>query len=129
MCRALLLLAILMATPDDLEEFRARTDVLEAHQRRIVNRLQRTGQAAFYIDYADILDLDILNGLAAFLGVEGRLEALDYRYKKQNPEAIEAKVSNPAEMKGSSAATVEFLLVGNCPRAAFSLVCASALAT
>ena len=48
--------------------------------------LQRTGQTAFYLDYEDIGDLDVLNGLAAFLGVEGRLAAADGTLKKQNPE-------------------------------------------
>lgn len=98
----------------DLEEFRLRIEALEAHQRRIVHRLQCTGQTAFYIDYEDILDLEVLNGLAAFLGVEGRLEALDYRYKKQNPEAIEAKISNPEEMK-AGLATIDWFDVAHTP--------------
>jgi LPS sulfotransferase NodH len=98
----------------DLEEFRARLEALEAHQRRVVHRLQSTGQTAYYIDYADILDLDVLNGLAAFLGVEGRLEALDYRFKKQNPEAIEDKVANPQEMK-AGLQTIDWFDVSHTP--------------
>jgi hypothetical protein len=98
----------------DLEEFRTRLEALEAFQRRIVHRLQCTGQTAFYIDYADILELDILNGLAAFLGVKGRLEALDFRFKKQNPEAIEKKVANPAEMK-AGLATIDWFDVSHTP--------------
>lgn len=98
----------------DLEEFRARLEVVETHQRRIVHRLQTTGQAAFYIDYQDILDLEVLNGLAAFLGVEGRLEALDYRFKKQNPEAIEEKFSNPDEMK-AGLASIDWFDVAHTP--------------
>ncbi len=83
----------------DLAEFTERTAALHLFQTRIVNRLQVTGQTAFYIDYEDVRDLDVLNGLAAFLGVESRLKTLDFRFKKQNPEPIEEKVSNPQEMR------------------------------
>ncbi len=60
--------------------------------------LQRTGQTAFYLDYEDIGDLAVLNGLAAFLGVEARLDAPDATLKKQNPGGPADKVANPREM-------------------------------
>lgn len=82
----------------DLAEFLDRVDHLHRFQRKLVNALQTSGQTAFYIDYEDVLDLNVLNGLAAFLGLEARLDKLNYRFKKQNPEAIEAKVANPLEM-------------------------------
>ena len=87
----------------ELDEFERRLEHLQQFQRRLLHRLQATGQTAFYIDYEDILDIDVLNGLAGFLGVEGRLKALDFRFKKQNPEAIEDKVANPAEMRAGLA--------------------------
>ncbi len=83
----------------DLAEFNARIDQLQQFQRKLVHALQITGQTAYYIDYEDIRDLDVLNGLASFLGAPARIEALDFRFKKQNPEAISAKVSNPLEMQ------------------------------
>ncbi len=83
----------------ELDEFQARLDALQAFQKALVNRLQVTGQAAYYIDYDDVLDLKVINGLAAFLGVEARLEDLVFRFKKQNPEPIVSKVSNPREME------------------------------
>jgi hypothetical protein len=83
----------------DAAEFMARYDRLHDFQRKLVHRLQVTGQTAFYIDYEDVLDLDVLNGLAAFLGVKARLEKLDFRFKKQNPEALRDKVANPDEME------------------------------
>ena len=61
----------------------------------MVNRLQTTGQTAFYIDYEDLGSVEVLNGLAAYLGVEGRLTAVDDTLKKQNPEPVEAKLDNP----------------------------------
>jgi hypothetical protein len=91
----------------DLAEFNERTNALHQFQNRLVNRLQVTGQTAFYIDYEDVRDLDVLNGLAAFLGVEARLKALNFRFKKQNPEPIEEKVSNPKEMR-DGLATVDW---------------------
>jgi hypothetical protein len=91
----------------DLAEFNKRTDALHQFQIRLVNRLQVTGQTAFYLDYEDIRDLDVLNGLAAFLGVESRLKTLDFRFKKQNPEALEDKVANPEEMR-TGLATVDW---------------------
>ncbi len=83
----------------DLAEFQSRSQAVQEFQVRLLRRLQVTGQTAFYVDYADVLDLDVLNGLAAFLGVPARLRALDTRFKKQNPEAIRDKVSNPSEME------------------------------
>lgn len=97
-----------------MEEFRARVEVLEEFQRDLVNRLQVSGQTAFYIDYEDVLDLKVINGLAAFLGVEGRLDKLDLSYKKQNPEPIGEKVSNPAEMI-AGLAKIDFYNVTHTP--------------
>lgn len=91
----------------DLAEFNARIDQLQQFQRKLVHALQTTGQTAYYIDYEDIRDLDVLNGLARFLGASARIEALDFRFKKQNPEAISAKVSNPLEMQ-QGLATVDW---------------------
>lgn len=82
----------------DPQEFEAHLAALQAFQVQILHGLQVTGQTAFYIDYEDINDLDVLNGLAAFLGVEG-LEALDDKLKKQNPDELSQKVLNPEEME------------------------------
>ena len=82
----------------ELEEFKARLDVLQSYQKGLLNRLQVSGQTAYYIDYDDVLDLKVINGLAAFLGVDGRLEELVFKFKKQNPEPLLDKVANPEEM-------------------------------
>ena len=87
----------------DLAEFEARLDELQGYQKALLNRLQVTGQTAYYIDYEDVLDLKVINGLAAFLGVEGRLEELVFKFKKQNPEPLLDKVANPEEMKAGLA--------------------------
>ncbi len=87
----------------DLDEFKGRINALQQFQLRLLGRLQETGQTAFYIDYDDVLNLRVLNGLAAFLDVPGRLEALDYRFKKQNPEPLIEKVANPEDMQAGLA--------------------------
>jgi len=91
--------------PFDLTEFQDRSRAVQEFQVRLLRRLQVTGQTAFYVDYADVLDLDVLNGLAGFLGLKARLKALDTRFKKQNPEALRDKVSNPDEMEQALART------------------------
>lgn len=64
-------------------------------QLLVLRRLQTSGQTAFVLDYEDLASVEVLNGLAAFLGVEGRLKAVDDTLKKQNPEPLEAKLDNP----------------------------------
>lgn len=79
----------------DSEEFQSHLAVLQDFQLTLLNGLQTSGQTAFYIDYEDLSSVEVMNGLAAFLGVEGRLKVLDDTLKKQNPEPLEAKLENP----------------------------------
>ncbi len=83
----------------DAAEFRTHLAEVQAFQLRIQTRLQISGQTAFYLDYDDLPDLSVINGLAAFLGVDARLDALDPKLKKQNPGDLAAKVENPADME------------------------------
>lgn len=82
----------------DAVEFVNHMTDLQAFQLRIQHGLQTSGQSAFWIDYDDLQDLSVLNGMAAFLGVKGRLADLDPTLKKQNPEDVADKVENPGEM-------------------------------
>lgn len=93
----------------DPAEFEAHVGTLHAFQVRVMHGLQISGQTAFYIGYDDINDLDVLNGLAAFLGVEG-LVSLDSSIIKQNPEPITQKVLNPDEMEQALARVDRFNL-------------------
>ena len=83
-------------------EFEAHLEALQTFQISLLHALQISGQTAFYLDYEDLFDLGVLNGLARFLGVEG-LAALDGALKKQNPEPLEDKVGNWAEMAAALA--------------------------
>lgn len=78
----------------DADEFEAHLDALQSFQIALMHALQVTGQTAFYVAYEDLHDLDVMNGLAAFLGIEHRLEALDKSLKRQNPQPISEKVEN-----------------------------------
>ena len=79
----------------DADEFEALVDVQQAFQMRILNRLQCSGQTAFYIGYEDLQSVEVINGLARWLGIDGALESLDKSLKPQNPGPIAEKVSNP----------------------------------
>ncbi len=79
----------------DAVEFQEHLSKSQGFHRRVLNALQVTGQPGFFLDYEDIASVDVLNGLAAFLGVAERLQAVDDTLKKQNPEPLEAKLANP----------------------------------
>ena len=78
----------------DPAAFAAHLEQLQAFQLRILHALQCTGQTAFYLAYEDLRDVDVLNGLAAYLGVAARLSNLNKKLKKQNPEPLEDRVQN-----------------------------------
>lgn len=82
----------------DADEFSAHLTALQTFQVGLLNRLQVSGQTAFYIAYEDLQSVDVMNGLAAWLGVQGRLDALDDNLKVQNPSPLSDKVSNFAQM-------------------------------
>lgn len=94
----------------DESEFTDVLNNLQQFQLRVLNTLQRTGQTAFYIGYEDINDVNVINGLASFLGVEGRLDSLSKQLKKQNPEAVEDKVQNFDRMSDALARLDRFNL-------------------
>ncbi len=82
----------------DAAGFEAHVSELQAFHLHLLKGLQATGQTAFYIDYEDSGDVQVLNGLAAYLRVTARLAAVDDTLKKQNPDDTESKVENVEEM-------------------------------
>ncbi len=81
------------------EEFLDYLDQQQEFQLLLLNQLQKTGQTAFFLAYDDLNRLDILNGLASWLGVQARLTALDDTLKPQNPGPALSKVTNPEELE------------------------------
>ncbi|WP_204112678.1 sulfotransferase family 2 domain-containing protein [Shimia biformata] len=78
----------------DRIEFKRHLEELQDFQVTLLHALQVTGQTAFYVAYEDLQDLDVINGLARFLGLDEQLDSLDSSLKRQNPSAISDKVEN-----------------------------------
>ncbi|WP_108813380.1 sulfotransferase family 2 domain-containing protein [Loktanella sp. Alg231-35] len=81
------------------EAFETHLEAIQAFQTRVQRALQVSGQTAFYINYDDLRDVDVINGLAQFLGAKGRLPNINKKLKKQNPAPLDQKVSNFDEMQ------------------------------
>ncbi|MFW8593891.1 nodulation protein NodH [Cribrihabitans neustonicus] len=91
-------------------EFASHAAELQAFQVKLMNRLQASGQTAFYVAYDDLQNLEVMNGLARWLGVPGRLEALDSKLKRQNPGGVLEKIANPGDVPAGIAALDRFNL-------------------
>jgi hypothetical protein len=83
----------------NVPEFTARLDAIQAFSRRLLHALQVTGQAAFTLSYDDLGDTDVLNGLLAFFGLDGRLNTIDTRLIPQNPGSADDKVTDPGALE------------------------------
>ena len=94
----------------DPEEFADHVAALQAFQITVLNQLQISGQTPFYLAYEDLQSVDVMNGLAAWLGVDQRLESLSKNLKRQNPQPVSEKVSNPEEMRDALARLDQFNL-------------------
>ena len=94
----------------DAAEFDNHITRIHDFQMLLQNALQRSGQTAFYIAYEDLNDLEVINGLAKFLGAREQLEELDSNLKIQNPQALEDKVANFDEMADALAGIDRFNL-------------------
>lgn len=78
----------------DADEFLGLLDRQAAFRDRVRRGLQATGQAAFAIRYEDINEVEVVNGLAAFLGSGHRIDTVSGRLKKQNPGPLRDRVEN-----------------------------------
>lgn len=85
----------------DAAEFEAVLARQTAFRDRVRRALQVSGQTAFELSYEEAGQLDVVNGLAAFLGKTDRLNALSSRLKRQNPAPLSDKVENFAEMQAA----------------------------
>ena len=94
----------------DADGFETHLETVQAFQVRVMNALQKSGQTAFYLAYEDLQDIDVINGLATFLEVPGRIGKLDKKLKKQNPQPLSEKVTNFADMETALARLDRFNL-------------------
>lgn len=91
-------------------EFERHVAKLQEFQLFLLNRLQTSGQTAFYIAYEDLQSLEVMNGLARFLGAGEQLGQLDSSLKKQNPSPLQDKVANFSQMDKALAGVDPFNL-------------------
>ncbi|MDP1669029.1 nodulation protein NodH [Phaeovulum sp.] len=84
-------------------EFEAFLAPLLEFQVKLLRTLQTSGQTAFYVDYEDILNVDVLNGMARFLGHPEGVGAVSQALIVQNPEEMAQKVRNFPEMEAALA--------------------------
>lgn len=61
---------------------------------RVQRALQAGGQTAFFLDYEDLRDGEVLAGLATWLGIPGGFEGVASPMLVQNPEPLAEKVAN-----------------------------------
>ena len=94
----------------DAVEFAAHIHALQSFQVTLLNRLQISGQTPFYVAYEDLQSVEVMNGLARWLGVDAQLEGLSKNLKRQNPKPLTEKVSNPIEMAQALAQVDQFNL-------------------
>ena len=80
-------------------EFEQHIAALQEFQVFLLKRLQTSGQTAFYVAYEDLQSIDVMNGMARYLGADEHLETLDETLKKQNPSSLQDKVSNFEDMQ------------------------------
>lgn len=94
----------------EANEFETHLANLQAFQTKILNRLQHSGQTAFFVSYEDLQDIEVMNGVAKYLGASDRLEGLSKKLKKQNPSPMRDKVENFEQMEASLARLDRFNL-------------------
>lgn len=94
----------------DAEDFETHLSELQGFQITLQNALQTSGQTAFYVAYEDLQDVAVMNGLAAWLGVEAQLDSLNTALKRQNPQPPAEKVENFDEMQQALARLDRFNL-------------------
>ncbi|MHA6265590.1 sulfotransferase family 2 domain-containing protein [Aliiroseovarius sp. CAU 1755] len=76
------------------EEFEKLFYRMKDFQLKIKARLQQSGQTAFYLDYEDAQRIEVINGLARYLGETTEISEFAGTFKKQNPEPASDKVQN-----------------------------------
>ncbi|WP_298259342.1 nodulation protein NodH [uncultured Litoreibacter sp.] len=94
----------------DREEFEQHLAAKKAFQLDILKGMQISGQSGFYVAYEDISDVEIVNGMARFIGSHEQIDATPNSVKKQNPSGLEDKVTNYEQMVKDLSNTDHFAL-------------------
>lgn len=87
----------------DPQKYEAYLAKRKAHYAFIRRAAQEAGQSVFEIDYDDLTELSVLNGLARFIGSPEVKTRLPDKIRRQNPPAWEDKVENVADLRAYAA--------------------------
>ncbi|RLJ52125.1 hypothetical protein BCF46_2353 [Litoreibacter meonggei] len=98
----------------DRDEFLTHLEAKQAFQLDILKGMQVSGQTGFYVAYEDIGNVDVLNGMARFIGSSERIGATPNSVKKQNPSELEDKVTNYDQMV-KDLASIDHFALSNTP--------------
>ena len=98
----------------DEEEFSAHFQRVLDFQLLILKALQKSGQTAFYLAYEDIPDVEVINGLARFLGLSDVKKKPATKTKKQNPQPLEEKILNFPQMQ-KSLGSLDYFQINSVP--------------
>lgn len=82
--------------PNEFEEYRKVQDAYYTHVRTVI---QETGQSAFWLNYPEQKDPNIVNGLAKFLGSTHKVKSLKEKIRRQNPEPLHEKIQNYSDVE------------------------------
>lgn len=95
----------------DAEQFHADLSAIESFQQKVLNRLQISGQAGFWLGYEDLRDPAVMTGLLHWLG-RTDLERVEPATDQvpQNPRELSDKVSNFSQMEAELARLDPFML-------------------
>ncbi len=83
----------------DPQGFAQHLERLRDFRARVKRALQLSGQTAFHLSYEELSDIEVINGLARFLGVSETRRSTSTKTKRQNPQPLREKVVNHDEMR------------------------------
>lgn len=85
----------------DPEKFITYREEQEVFYANVRETLQKSGQTAFWVHYPEQRDIDVLNGIAKFLGQDEVLKNVKETIRRQNPGTLRDKVENYDEMRAA----------------------------
>lgn len=80
-------------------EFKKYREKQEVYYANIRETLQKSGQTAFWLHYPEQRNVEVLNGIAMFLGTDEVLKTAKETIRRQNPGSLRYKVENYDEMQ------------------------------
>ena len=83
----------------DMKEYNAYKKERSAFYSKVYKALEQSGQPWFEIDYSALNQLEAINRLVRFLGVDEQKQSLEQSIKRQNPAVLSEKITNYQEVR------------------------------